>query len=43
MKAGLDQRKSRVLWSFLEIFYPSLPWLRRGFFEKDRAVQIREA
>ena len=30
------QRKSRELPSFLEIFCPTLPWLRRGFVESDR-------
>ena len=35
------QRKSRELSSFLDIFCHTLPWLRRGFVEKDRAVWQR--
>ena len=40
------QRKSRALSSFLEIFCPTLPWLRRGIVERDRpfwVVRKREA
>ena len=36
ISAWPDQRKSRELNSFLEIFCHTFPWLRRGFVEMDR-------